>query len=131
MENPRIRPIVDLLKENFYVPRYQRGYRWGKQEITELLEDILQYYDATKDRNNKVSKFYCLQPIVIKAKTWKNDFGETLNGWELIDGQQRLTTILLIINYLEDVIKLLERDFNIYSIDFETRENCKNFFDNK
>ena len=40
MENPRIRPISDLLKENFYVPRYQRGYRWGKQEVTELLDDM-------------------------------------------------------------------------------------------
>ena len=80
MENPRIRPIVDLLKENFYVPRYQRGYRWGKQEITELLDDILQYYNATKDRKNKVSKFYCLQPVVVKAKIWRNNNGVTPPG---------------------------------------------------
>ncbi|GAT62888.1 DUF262 domain-containing protein [Paludibacter jiangxiensis] len=131
MENPRIRSISDLLKENFYVPRYQRGYRWGKQEITELLDDILQYYKATKDRKNKVSKFYCLQPVVVKSKTWIDSNGDTLNGWELIDGQQRLTSILLILNYLEDVRELLERGVDIYSIDFETRENCKTFFENK
>lgn len=131
MENPRIRPIGDLLKENFYVPRYQRGYRWGKQEITELLDDILQYYKATKDRTNKVSKFYCLQPVVVKSKTWIDTNGKALNGWELIDGQQRLTSILLILNYLEDVRELLERGIDIYSIDFETRENCKIFFEKK
>lgn len=131
LENPRIRPVGDLLQENFFVPRYQRGYRWGKQEITELLDDILQYYNATQNRENKVSKFYCLQPVVVKKKEWFNNSKEKTNGWELIDGQQRLTTILLILNYLEDVRKLLNNNMDIYSIDFETRENCKPFFQDK
>lgn len=131
LENPRIRPVGDLLQENFFVPRYQRGYRWGKQEITELLDDILQYYNATQNRENKVSKFYCLQPVVVKKKEWFNNSNEKTKGWELIDGQQRLTTILLILNYLEDVRKLLNNKLDIYSIDFETRENCKTFFQNK
>lgn len=131
MENPRIRPVGDLLQENFFVPRYQRGYRWGKQEIIELLDDILQYYTATLNRENKVSKFYCLQPVVVKKKEWFNNNKEKIEGWELIDGQQRLTTILLILNYLEDVRKLLNNQLDIYSIDFETRENCKPFFQNK
>lgn len=131
MENPRIRPVGDLLNENFFVPRYQRGYRWGKQEITELLDDILQYYNATQNRENKVSKFYCLQPVVVKAKEWAVNGNDKMEGWELIDGQQRLTTILLILNYLEDVRKLLNNQLDIFSIDFETRENCKPFFQNK
>jgi hypothetical protein len=131
MENPRIRPINELLNENFFVPRYQRGYRWGKQEITELLDDILQYHTATLKRENRVSKFYCLQPLVVKKKIWKNKHCEDVIGWELIDGQQRLTTILLILNYLEDVRKLIYNKLDIYSIDFETRENCKTFFEIK
>ena len=131
IENPRIRPVGDLLHENFFVPRYQRGYRWGKQEITELLDDILQYYKATQNRENKVSKFYCLQPVVVRKKEWLNNSKEKTKGWELIDGQQRLTTMLLILNYLEDVRKLLGNQLHIYSIDFETRENCKPFFQNK
>ncbi|MDI9320454.1 MAG: DUF262 domain-containing protein [Phycisphaerales bacterium] len=131
IENPRIRPVGDLLSENFFVPRYQRGYRWGKQEITDLLDDILQYYNATQNRENKVSKFYCLQPVVVKAKEWNSESNQKIKGWELIDGQQRLTTILLILNYLEDVRKLLNNKLDIYSIDFETRENCNPFFQNK
>ena len=130
-ENPRIRPVGDLLQESFFVPRYQRGYRWGKQEITELLDDILQYYNASQNRENKVSKFYCLQPVVVKQKEWFNNSSEKTKGWELIDGQQRLTTIILILNYLEDVRKLINNKTDIYSIDFETRENCKPFFQNK
>ena len=131
IENPRIRPVGDLLLENFFVPRYQRGYRWGKQEITELLDDILQYHIATQNRENRVSKFYCLQPLVVKNKKWETINEREIIGWELIDGQQRLTTILLILNYLEDVRKLLGGNLDIYTIDFETRENCKTFFDNK
>lgn len=130
IENPRIRPVGELLQENFFVPRYQRGYRWGKQEITELLDDVLQYYSATQNRENRVSKFYCLQPVVVKRKNWLNN-SEEKEGWELIDGQQRLTTILLILNYLEDVRQLLGGILNIYTIDFETRENCKVFFEDK
>lgn len=132
MENPRIRPISDLLKENFYVPRYQRGYRWGKQEVTELLDDILQYHETTQDRDNKVSRFYCLQPVVVKAKEWEEDNGK-IKGWELIDGQQRLTTIYLILTYLQEIrnrvnFKHIEDKSALYRLYFETREASKDFF---
>jgi len=136
MENPKIRPICELIGENFFIPRYQRGYRWGKQEITELLDDILQYHILTSDRENKVSKFYCLQPIVVKRKTWLTKSNETKNGWELIDGQQRLTTLYLIITYLEEIrkkiiFKHIENNSTIFLLDFETREKSKDFFIDK
>ncbi len=133
IENPRIRPVKDLLSENFFVPRYQRGYRWGKQEITELLDDILQYYQDSKPTSSRVKagKFYCLQPIVVKSRQWKGSDGEDIIGWELIDGQQRLTSLLLILTYLEDIRQFYDNSTEIYKIFFETRENCKQFFDNK
>src|SRR6185436_9981728 len=62
----------------FYVPAYQRGYRWGKDEVRKLLDDIWESRD----------KSYYLQPVVVK----KYDGDE----WELVDGQQRLTTLFLI-----------------------------------
>src|SRR5690625_3381506 len=99
-----IKPVYKLLEENFYIPRYQRGYRWGKQEITELLNDLKEYCELISDRENKVSKFYCLQPVVVKEKEWLKD-NETIKGWEVIDGQQRLTTLFLILNYLEPLRK--------------------------
>lgn len=74
-------------KAHFFIPRYQRGYRWGDQEITEMLEDISEY------QKRKVSKFYCLQPIVVKKR-------KDVSSWELIDGQQRLTTLYIILSYL-------------------------------
>lgn len=133
LENPRIRPVGDLLQENFFVPRYQRGYRWGKQEITELLDDILQYSYDSKQTNNekKAGKFYCLQPIVVKEKKWKGKNGDDIIGWELIDGQQRLTSLFLILAYLEDIRQFHDNKTNVFTVDFETRENCNIFFDDK
>jgi len=133
IENPRIRPVGDLLNENFFVPRYQRGYRWGKQEITELLDDILQYFDDSKPSSNKknAGKFYCLQPIVVKAKQWNGNNGENTSGWELIDGQQRLTSLFIILTYLEDIRQFYDNKKDIFRIDFEARENCNYFFENK
>lgn len=135
-EKLRIRPIKDLLGYHFFIPRYQRGYRWGKQEVTELLNDILQYSKQTSIINidNKVSKFYCLQPIVIKPKNWEsknNGKIEFKKGWELIDGQQRLTTLFIILSYLEDIRQFYDSSQEIYSIDYETREDCIDFFNNK
>jgi hypothetical protein len=120
----RIRPISDLLDEKFNVPRYQRGYRWGKQEIWELLDDISEYVDLNQPgKFLSPGKFYCLQPIVVK----KND-----DAWDLIDGQQRLTTLFVVLNYLKDIrMQFHDGKENIYSIIFETRDNCVDFLHNK
>lgn len=132
-ENPRIKPIKELIGENFFIPRYQRGYRWGEQEIIELLNDIFQYYKSIRDKedDDKISKFYCLQPIVVKEKIWYNENSEKIEGWELIDGQQRLTTLYIILSYLETTREFYDNKTSIYLLDFETRENCKDFFRQK
>jgi uncharacterized protein with ParB-like and HNH nuclease domain len=72
-ENPRIRPVNELLGMNFFIPRYQRGYRWGKQEITELLADILQYYNDSKPSNTekKPESFIVFNPLLLKQKNGK------------------------------------------------------------
>src|SRR5687768_18576698 len=73
---------VNEIVGDFYVPAYQRGYRWGAAEVTHLLDDI----EASKDAR------YYLQPVVVKRMA---------DGrWELIDGQQRLTTLYLILLYI-------------------------------
>ena len=87
--------VKDLFEERFRktvlrIPYYQRGYRWRKSEVEALLSDI-----------SSEPKGYCLQPIVLKDST-------------IVDGQQRLTTIALIRQYLslnDTVAKdLLESD---------------------
>ena len=91
--------IIGEIFGEFKIEAYQRGYRWSKDEIIHLLEDI----DEIPDGQN-----YCLQPIVVK----NND-----GIFELIDGQQRLTTLYLIMKYLTLYMDLK------YSIEYTTRKS--------
>ena len=89
--NVCLKTIADLQIEEtkFYIDAYQRGYRWSKNEVYALLEDIREFSQTTfKGINGEADKFYCLQPIIVTLK--KN------NEWKIIDGQQRLTTLFLI-----------------------------------
>ena len=140
MNNLEIKPISDLLKQSFWIPSYQRGYRWTPQEVTDLLDDI---HDFQSNSIAEETDFYCLQPLVVKEKinqkikesvvksicdisvVENNDFFEeakkilqTNAKWEVIDGQQRLTTIFLILKYLDAD--------NPYTLEYETRtESCR------
>ena len=106
-----LKPINDLLREEFYIPAYQRGYRWGKQEVLYLLEDVMAF--QASDENRSRDGFYCLQPIVVKERA-------DLSAWEVVDGQQRLTTLLLILHYFNQRYAE-EFQKQLYTIEFETR----------
>ena len=100
--------FIGNIEGEFYVPSYQRGYRW-KEEVEMLLKDI----DEIEEGQN-----YSLQPIVVK------NIEE--NKYELIDGQQRLTTIFLIFQYM----KQLNLPFQLkFSIEYETRKESKEFLE--
>ncbi len=71
----------------FFIPDYQRGYRWGKDQILALLNDLNEFENSPDS-----SGFYCLQPLVVVRRD---------DEWEVVDGQQRLTTIFLILRHLQ------------------------------
>ena len=113
IEQKSVRDIIDK-KINFNVPAYQRGYRWDNINVTDLLDDLLEFM-----QDGSSGKFYCLQPLVVKK------IGA--NQYNVIDGQQRLTTIFIILKYLE---KLLEDENDIkeiYTINYETRKSSQGF----
>lgn len=111
-----IRKIVDE-KINFTVPSYQRGYRWDKLNVTDLLNDLLEFI-----QDGSSGKFYCLQPLVVK-KIDKNQYN-------VIDGQQRLTTIFIILKYLANLLKEENGIDEIYTLSYETRKDSKDFLQN-
>ena len=86
---------------HFVVPAYQRGYRWGEEQVALLLKDIW----------DNGEKEYCLQPIVVKR--------QPEDRFELIDGQQRLTTLYLIFLYMK--LEILPTSEPPFSIEYETR----------
>lgn len=102
--------LVKDIKGNFIVPSYQRGYRWGKEEVRRLLEDV----------HANGNKSYCLQPIVVKRSG---------DDYELIDGQQRLTTIYLIYAYMHEKGGPFIPPAG-FTITYSTREKSKQFLEN-
>ena len=80
--------------QNIYqVPIYQRNYAWEDTEINALVKDVFDSYEKSKKAPEKDSVYYIGTLVTYK----RND-----NNFEVIDGQQRLTTIYLILKALEE-----------------------------
>lgn len=98
--------FVADISGSFYIPSYQRGYRWSETEVVRLLDDIYQ--------NGK--KNYCLQPVVVRKKE---------DQYELIDGQQRLTTLYLIYKYMKNVNPFFNEP--AFTLSYQTRDQSEEF----
>lgn len=114
--------IGELLDYKFFIPSYQRGYRWSERQIEDLLEDINAFIPTQIEKTDKKT-WYCLQPVVVKEcdKRTKieNDLQET--WYEVIDGQQRLTSIFLIIHYANEMW-VGKQKVPEFQLKYETRE---------
>lgn len=96
-----LKSVDKLMKMRFFIPSYQRGYRWTDQQVEDLLNDV-------NDFEPNESSWYCLQPLAIREMD-RNDERlknikeiDTNQPWyEVIDGQQRLTTIFIALKVLQ------------------------------
>ena len=90
MLEPHLWKLEDLFKEMYDVPVYQRPYSWDKEHVDVLLDDIIDAYFS----ENKNEGYYTGNIIVY-------DKNEKINGlitkYDIIDGQQRITTFALIL----------------------------------
>ena len=119
-----LKSVRNLLGMKFFIPSYQRGYRWTEQQVKDLLNDIKEFID------NGTNNIYCIQPLVVKERDQDilskikkaNSIDEVkqflLGSWEVIDGQQRLTTIKIILTVLQE---------KSYELEYETRTESKDF----
>lgn len=107
MIEPKKIKEINFSENIYFIPSYQRGYRWDSKQVEELLDDIYEVY-VTKQES------YCLQPIVV-SKIEENKY-------EIIDGQQRLTTIYILLTRFK---RFIDEKFQL---DFEVRQNCVDFF---
>lgn len=127
MNTLELKSIAELKNLAFHIPDYQRGYRWTRRQVEDLLNDIFEF--SQKDN----AGIYCLQPLVVVKKSSNEqlldrvhaakDLDEVkriLNGeWEVVDGQQRLTTIRLILEALGH--------HRFYDITYQTRKDSAKF----
>ncbi len=124
--NIKLKSVAELLDMNFFIPDYQRGYRWTQEQVKDLLDDI---NDFAKKSEKKKYEFYCLQPLVVRkmsaeAKS-RQCLDESKKWYEVIDGQQRLTTIYLILAYLNDALNILGLPTNTYILKYQRETNEK------
>lgn len=105
LTQPTTFSIEKLSGNSFFVEDYQRGYKWSVQQVVDLLTDINEFEEK--------GDFYCLQPLALI------DMGD--NKYEVIDGQQRLSTLFIILSII---------DSPIYEITYRTRASSEMFLKN-
>lgn len=126
-----LRAVDELLGMKFYIPNYQRGYRWTEQQVKDLLNDINEFSPETS-RNSNDTSWYCLQPLVVRQmdesdSRLKEEVDK--NSWyEVIDGQQRLTTIYLVIHYFNEMW-VGKSKIQVPKIKYATRNNAFKFLE--
>lgn len=98
--------INQILKNEYIIPLYQRNYAWGEPEISQLVQDIYENFT-----NNPTGNYYIGSLVVLKRAN--NDF-------EVIDGQQRLTTLSLIAKYLN-------KSLTIPKLKYDSRPEVEHF----
>ena len=103
--------IEEILQNEFLIPKYQRGYRWTKREVLNLLEDVDR---ACHDSD----KYYFLDSVTLIERVDDERF-------EVIDGQQRLYTIFLISQIAQGLVekKIIQNNEIFSQLDTDTISN--------
>lgn len=101
----------------YFIPAYQRGYRWNATQVTQLLDDV---HEFTRRKNPQPEEFYCLQPLVLLPR---QD-----GSYEVVDGQQRLTTSLLVLRHFnERAAKKYQQP--VFTLEYATRPDLLGFLE--
>lgn len=121
--NIGLKSVNEILGMNFFIPNYQRGYRWTERQVKDLLDDIYEF--SSKKRPEY--EFYCIQPLVVKEMSvQEKEIAQVKSDekwYEVIDGQQRLTTIYLLLSYLKQTAELLELATDTYTISYQRKSD--------
>lgn len=99
--------IREVFSKKYIIPDFQRPYSWDADPCEKLWEDIIDFYDGRETKEDK----YFLGNIVINPAV-----DRAREAWEVVDGQQRLTTLLLLIKALHSragTVKALEECLRI------------------
>lgn len=100
----------------YRIPMYQRNYAWDEGEITQLIQDVIDY--------SKREQHYYIGTLVVFERSAAN--GVTV--YETIDGQQRLTTLSLLVAFLKNEEKHDVSWYSRLALDFECREHSQRTF---
>lgn len=106
-------------KVEYVIPMYQRNYAWEEGEITQLIQDVIDYLPK---QDEKARNYYIGSLVVYERPDTKSPVFET------IDGQQRLTTLSLLTSYLKNTKAVDLAWYSSLSIHFDSREHSRATF---
>ena len=95
---PHVEDINTLFNNCFSIPVFQRPYSWGSEEINELFDDIIEYFMNKNDEEMFIGTVYLSLNTQLKT---------SINKYDVIDGQQRITTLSLALLMLYHKAKIL------------------------
>lgn len=118
MATVNLKSISELWGLSFWIPTYQRGYRWSTTQIQDLLEDLYEFSSSKGSDDD----YYCLQPVIVKKRG---------DEWELVDGQQRLTALWLIsaLYYCSNRDDVDDLERQQYRLVYEKKEHFTGVFE--
>ncbi|GAA6882529.1 DUF262 domain-containing protein [Helicobacter pylori] len=99
--------LATELDSYYQIPDYQRPYQWTEENCEKLLDDLLSSYECYKE-----SDYFCGSLVLIATDT---DFATKAETYDIVDGQQRLSTFILLAKVLAT---LYDKDLNKTSRDF-------------
>ncbi|MGQ2091223.1 DUF262 domain-containing protein [Ornithobacterium rhinotracheale] len=121
---PTMIPIADLFSEKeskyYSIPIYQRNYAWTEKEIIQLMHDLNDVFEKNEKENEKK---YFLGTLVVSEKE---------EYYEVIDGQQRLTTLFVLLAVLSkhtDVTSDSEKSLDLKKLKFLARDRSNETLD--
>lgn len=94
--------INDLFGMELKIPDYQRPYRWKKESALTLFNDIYLSYNTDKQKE------YRIGTVILHKEKNENESGNIREVYNIVDGQQRITTILILLYCIEKVLNSLE-----------------------
>ena len=115
--NSELLSLNDIVgkKFSFEIPIYQRLYVWKEEQVRILLDDLYEVFESKKDI------FYLGNVLVVENK---NE-----NYFDLIDGQQRFTTLWMFSIVLQNALKSFVYEDESFRLNFSIREYVKNYFE--
>ncbi|OWP83391.1 hypothetical protein BWK59_10765 [Flavobacterium davisii] len=120
-KEPKYYSIQELFSsEDYVIPIYQRNYEWSEPQITQLIQDIVDYVIKNKDTTD-ISQYYIGSLITYERKLEGNVIYET------IDGQQRLTTLTLLLNVIKKEYPTIDLSwYKKLNLSFDSRKIASN-----
>ena len=122
-KQPKYYSIKELFSSDEYViPIYQRNYDWEETHIAQLIQDIVDYIVKSKSHNSESKPRYYIGSLIAYERKLE---GSVI--YEIIDGQQRLTTLTLLLIVIKNEYPQINLSwYKKLNLSFDSRKVASN-----